>query len=154
MPVFSQIQSARVIDVDLPRSRTTTSQGRKQARREARMKYLCLIYHDEAKINALPQAEYDDIMRDVFEYRDELRQSGHYVMSSPLQPVGTAVTVQVRSGNLNVTDGPYAETREQLGGFYLIEARDLNEAIRLTEKMPPARFATIEVRALNEVGPD
>ncbi len=118
------------------------------------MKYLCLIYQDDDKINALPQEEFDAIMRDVFDYREELRRSGHYIMSSPLQDANTAVKVQVRGGDSYVTDGPFAETREQIGGFYLIEARDLNEAIRLTEMMPPARFATIEVRALNEVGPD
>ena len=117
------------------------------------MKYLCLIYHDEAKIEALPQSEFDAIMNDVFEYREELRSGGHYVLSSPLQATRDAMTVRVRSGNVTVTDGPFAETREQLGGFYLIEARDLNEAIRLASKMPPARFGSIEVRALNEVGP-
>ncbi len=118
------------------------------------MKYLCMIYQREAEIDALPQEEYDAIMSEVFEYRDELRRSGHYVTSSPLESTETAVTVRVRNGNVNVTDGPFAETREQLGGFYLIEARDLNEAIRLASKMPPARFATIEVRALKEVGPE
>ena len=118
------------------------------------MKYLCLIYHDEAKVNALPQNEYDGIMSAVFDYRDELRRSGHYITSSPLQPVNTAMTVRVRGGNVTVTDGPFAETREQLGGFYLIEARDLNEAVRLATKMPPARIGSIEVRALNEVFPE
>lgn len=121
---------------------------------ERPVKYLCMIYQDEAKVNALPQSEFDAIMRDVFDYRDELRRSGHYIASSPLETVETAVTVRVRNGNTSVTDGPFAETREQIGGFYLIEARDLNEAIRLTEKMPPARIGSIEVRALKEVGPE
>jgi len=118
------------------------------------MKYLCLIYQDDAKINALPANEFDDIMNEVFDYREELRRSGHYIMSSPLQSVDTAMTVRVRGGNVTVTDGPFAETREQVGGFYLIEARDLNEAVRLASKMPPARIASIEVRPLNEVGPE
>ena len=121
---------------------------------ESPVKYLCMIYQDEAKVNALPQSEFDAIMRDVFDYRDELRRSGHYIASSPLESVETAVTIRVRNGNASVTDGPFAETREQLGGFYLIEARDLNEAIRLTEQMPPARIGSIEVRALKEVNPE
>jgi hypothetical protein len=117
------------------------------------MKYLCLIYHDEAAIDAMPASEYNAIVAETLAYRDELRQGGHYITSSPLQPVHTATTVRVRGGRASVTDGPFAETREQLGGFYLIEARDLNEAIRLTSKMPPARVGSIEVRPLKELAP-
>ncbi|MGH2550738.1 MAG: YciI family protein [Thermomicrobiales bacterium] len=113
------------------------------------MKYLCLIYQNEAEIDAMPEAEYEAIVSDVLEYRHELQESGHYIASSPLQSVTTATTIRVRNGKVVITDGPFAETREQLGGFYLIEAKDLNEAIRLASKMPPARIATIEVRALN-----
>lgn len=118
------------------------------------MKYLCMIFQDEAKIDAMPRTEFDAIMNEVFAYRDELRESGHYITSSPLASTETAMTVRVRNGNVHVTDGPFLETREQLGGFYLIEARDLNEAVRLTSKMPPARIASIEVRALNEMFPE
>ena len=118
------------------------------------MKYLCLIYQDQNKIDAIPRDEFEAIMSDVLDYRDELRQSGHYITSSPLQPAENAMTVRVRGDRATITDGPFAETREQIGGFYLIEARDLNEAIRLASGMPPARIATIEVRALNEVFPD
>lgn len=114
------------------------------------MKYLCLVYHEEAKIDALPASEYDAIVREVLAYRDELRQGGHYITSSPLESVRAATTIRVRSGKVSVTDGPFAETREQLGGFYLIEARDLNEAIRLASQMPPARLGCIEVRPLKE----
>lgn len=114
------------------------------------MKYLCLVYHEEATIDALPAREYDAIVREVLDYREELRQGGYYIASSPLQSVQTATTIRVRGGRVSVTDGPFAETREQLGGFYLIEARDLNEAIRLTAKMPPARLGCIEVRPLKE----
>jgi hypothetical protein len=117
------------------------------------MKYLCLIYHDEAAIEAMPAGEYNAIVAETLAYRDELRQGGHYLTSSPLQPVHTATTVRVRGGKASVTDGPFAETREQLGGFYLIEARDLNEAIRLASKMPPARVGSIEVRPLKELAP-
>lgn len=114
------------------------------------MKYLCLVYHEEAKVDALPACKYDAIVREVLDYREELRQRGHYIASSPLQPVREAMTVRVRNGKLSITDGPFAETREQLGGFYLIEARDLNDAIRLASKMPPARLGCIEVRPIKE----
>ena len=115
------------------------------------MKYLCLVYHNEEEIDALPKYEYATIMSDVLAYREELRQSGHYITSSPLQPVREATSIRVRDSRISVTDGPFAETAEQLGGFYLIEARDLNEAIRLASRMPPARVGCIEVRPLQEV---
>lgn len=118
---------------------------------EDAIKYLCLVYHDEAKIDAMSECEYSAMMEEVLEYRDELRRSGHYVASDPLQPVRTATTIRVRNGNLSITDGPFAETKEQLGGFYLIEARDLNDAIRVASKMPPARLGAVEVRPIKEV---
>ena len=117
------------------------------------MKYLCLVYHEEETIDALPAREYDAIVCEVLAYRDELRLGGHYITSSPLESVQAATTIRVRSGKVSVTDGPFAETREQLGGFYLIEARDLNEAIRLAAQMPPARLGCIEVRPLKEFAP-
>ena len=115
------------------------------------MKYLCLVYQDEEKIDALPQDEYDDILNDVLAYRDELQENGHYITSSPLQSVQSATTIRVRHGKMTITDGPFAETREQVGGFYLIEATDLNDAIRVASKMPPARIGTIEIRPLKEI---
>jgi hypothetical protein len=117
------------------------------------MKYLCLVYHEEATIEALPPREYAAIMGEVLAYREELRRGGHYLASSPLQPVRSAATIRVRGGKVSITDGPFAETKEQLGGFYLIEARDLNEAIRLAARMPPARVGSIEVRPIEEVAP-
>ena len=117
------------------------------------MKYLCLVYHEEATIEALPESEYDAIVDEVLAYCEALRRGGHYLASSPLQPVRAATTVRVRGGRVSITDGPFAETREQLGGFYLIEARDLNEAVRLAAKMPPARLGCIEVRPLQELTP-
>jgi len=114
------------------------------------MKYLCLVYHEESKIDALPASEYDAIMCEVLAYREELRRGGHYITSSPLQSVQSATTIRVRDGRVSITDGPFAETREQLGGFYLIEARDLNEAIRLASMMPPARLGCIEIRPIKE----
>jgi hypothetical protein len=114
------------------------------------MKYLCLVYHVESDIEAMPESEYEAIVDEVLFYREELRESGNYIMSSPLQPVREAMTIRVRNGKVSVTDGPFAETREQLGGFYLIEAVDLNDAIRLASKMPPARIGCIEIRPLKD----
>ena len=118
------------------------------------MRYLCLVYHEEAAIDALPKGEYDAMMAAVLAYRDELRRGGHYILSSPLEYAHTATTVRVRDGKVSITDGPFAETKEQLGGFYLIEARDLNEAIRLASRMPPARVGSIEVRPIREIAPE
>jgi hypothetical protein len=115
------------------------------------MRYLCLVYHDEAMIDALPASEYDAMMRDVLDYREALRRGGHHIDSSPLQNIDTATTIRVRNGKVQITDGPFAETKEQLGGFYLIDARDLNEAIRLASRMPPARLGSIEVRPVKEI---
>jgi len=115
------------------------------------MRYICLVYHDETLLEALPRSEYDALMEEVLDYREELRQSGHYIASSPLQSVQTATTIQVRNGKLSITDGPFAETKEQLGGFYLINAKDLNDAIRIAAKMPPARLGRIEIRPLQEI---
>ncbi len=115
------------------------------------MKYLCLVYHEEAAIEALPESTHDAIVGEVLDFREELRQSGHLITSSPLQPVRTATTIRVRNGQVFITDGPFAETKEQLGEFYLIEARDLNDAIRVAAKMPPARIGSIEVRPLKEL---
>ena len=112
------------------------------------MQYLCLVYQEEAKLDALPANEYDALVREVLDYREELRQSGYYIVSSPLQPVQAATSIRVRNGTLSITDGPFAETKEQLGGFYLIEARDLNDAIRVASNMPPARLGCIEIRPL------
>jgi hypothetical protein len=117
------------------------------------MKYLCLVYHEETKVDALPRSEYDAIVDEVLDYREELRKSGHYITSSPLEPVRTATTIRVWNGKVSVTDGPFAETKEQLGGFYLIEAQDLTDAIRVASKMPPARLGCIEVRPLKEFKP-
>jgi hypothetical protein len=140
--------------VDFRVPRTTIECKQVKPAPEEPMKYLCLVYHEEAKIDALPESEYNTLVNDVLDYREELRQSGHYIMSSPLHYVETATTIRVRSGKVSITDGPFAETKEQLGGFYLIEARDLNEALRLASRMPPARVGSIEVRPLKELHPD
>ena len=113
---------------------------------EERMKYLCLVYVDEKKLNALSKAELDALIEDALAYDDELRRSGHYIVSDALQPVASATTLRMRDGKVSITDGPFAETKEQLGGFILIDARDLNEALHVASKIPPGRIGTIEVR--------
>jgi hypothetical protein len=118
---------------------------------EGAMKYLCLVYHDESCIDSLPEAEYQAIIQEVLDYREQLESSGHYITSAPLESVKTATTIRVRNGKMSITDGPFAETREQLGGFYLIEASDLNDAIRVVSRMPPARLGSVEVRPLKEL---
>ena len=110
------------------------------------MKYLCLIYDDEKVWEAMPPAESEAYMGEYFAFTDGIRQSGQYIAGEALQPVATATTVRIRNGKLSTTDGPFAETKEQLGGFYLIEARDLNEAIQVAARIPSARVGSIEVR--------
>ncbi|HEX6057455.1 MAG TPA: YciI family protein [Gemmatimonadaceae bacterium] len=110
------------------------------------MKYLCLIYDDEKKVAGMPQSESDAFMGEYFAFTEDIRKSGHYIAGEALHPVETATTVRLRNGRLSTTDGPFAETKEQLGGFYLIEAADLNDAIRVAAKIPSARIGSIEVR--------
>lgn len=117
------------------------------------MRYLCLVYHDEKELDAMPAREHDAIEAETLAYRDELHQSGRVIASDALQRVQTATTIQVRNDRVVLTDGPVAETKEQLGGFYLIEAADLNEAIRVASRIPSARLATIEVRPVQELTP-
>jgi hypothetical protein len=115
------------------------------------MKYLCLVYHEEAKLNALPGSEYDALATESLALVEELRTSGHHIAANALQAVDTATTLRVRKGKVSMTDGPFAETKEQLGGFFLVEARDLNEAIRIASKIPGARIGSIEVRPVKEL---
>ena len=112
------------------------------------MKYLCLVYAEEASLHSLSDSPGDD---ECQAYADSLAESGHMLGAEPLEPVSSAVTVRVRDGNTSVTDGPFAETKEQLTGFYLVDARDLNEAIRIAENIPPARVGSIEVRPVREL---
>lgn len=110
------------------------------------MRYLCLIYDEEKKLRAMPKSEGDAFMGEYFAFTEEVKARGHYVAGEALQPVRTATTVRIRNGALLTTDGPFAETTEQLGGFYLIEARDLNEAIQVAAKIPSARIGSVEIR--------
>jgi hypothetical protein len=110
------------------------------------MKYLCLVYLEQQKLHAVPD-------RECATCGDGLRRSGVLVAAEALEPVETATTVRIRNGKLTVTDGPFAETKEQLAGFYLIDARDLNEAIQVASKIPPAREGSVEVRPVRELNP-
>lgn len=110
------------------------------------MKYLCLIYDDEKKVAGMAPNEMDTFMKEYFAFTDDIQKSGHLLAGEALQPVATATTVRVRNGKVSTTDGPFAETKEQLGGFYMIEARDLNDAIQVARRIPSARLGSIEVR--------
>lgn len=115
------------------------------------MKYLCLVYSEEDKLHSLPESPPDS---ECMAYAQSLAQNGRMIAGQALAPVATATTVRVRNGVVSVTDGPFAETKEQLAGFYLIEARDLNEAIQVAAKIPPARVGSIEVRPVRELETD
>jgi hypothetical protein len=108
------------------------------------MKYLCLVYLDENRLDELPD-------EDCVAYDKAIRASGHCIASEALQSVQTATTVRIREGRTSITDGPFAETKEQLAGFYMIEAADLDEAIRLASGIPPARVGSIEIRPIRPI---
>jgi hypothetical protein len=110
------------------------------------MKYLCLVYYDEKDLEAMPADEFAAFSEEHVVLDEDLRRSGHSIVAEALQPVHTATTLRVRNGKLSTTDGPFAETKEQLGGIYLIEARDLNDAIQAAARIPAARVGSIEVR--------
>lgn len=108
------------------------------------MKYLCLVYSEEEKLDTISDSE-------CWELGEDLRKAGHLLAGEALQSVDTATTVRVRNGRLTLLDGPFAETKEQLAGFYLIDARDLNEAIQVAARIPPARVGSVEIRPVREL---
>jgi hypothetical protein len=112
------------------------------------MKYMLLVYLGE---NALSDGEREKCYRESAQLARELHASGQYLDASPLHPTSTATSVRVRDGKPLVTDGPFAETREQLGGYYLIDAKNLDEAISIAARIPPARVGTIEIRPIMEI---
>jgi len=114
------------------------------------MRYLCLIYDEEKKLAGMSKNDSDAFMGEYFAFTEGVKKSGHFLGGEALQPVRTATTVRVRSGKTSTTDGPFAETKEQLGGYYLINARDLNDAIQVAAKIPSARLGSIEVRPIHE----
>jgi len=115
------------------------------------MKFLCLAYEEQKKLDDLPREAWRELRSETLAYVEILRKSGHLVLTNALQSATTAATVRVRDGQPSVADGPYAETKEQLGGFFLIEARDREQAIELASRWPSARLGSIEVRPIEEV---
>lgn len=115
------------------------------------MKYLCLVYADEAKLDAMPASDRQALVDEAMDYMDTLRGSGHYIAANALEFVHTATTVRVENGKAFTTDGPFAETKEQLGGFILIEAKDLDDAVQVASKFPPVRMGCVEVRPVREL---
>jgi hypothetical protein len=114
------------------------------------MKYACLVYCEE-ELHSKPGFPQDG---ECVDYLETLKKNGHLIAAEPLQSVQTAMTLRVRNGKLSVVDGPFAETKEQLAGFYLIDARDLNEALQVAAKIPPARVGSIEVRPVRALQAD
>jgi hypothetical protein len=117
------------------------------------MKYLCLIYGDEQARQTMPKADMEKIRGEYFAFTGDIEKSGHYLGGNALQPTHTATTVRVRQGKVSTTDGPFAETKEQLGGYYLIEAKDLNDAIQVASRIPGARLGSVEVRPIIVITP-
>jgi hypothetical protein len=112
------------------------------------MQYLLLIYDPEKAWETMPEAERNKLLGEYMTFTDDIKASGHYKAGEALQPVHTATTLRVRDGKTAVTDGPFAETREQLGGYYLIEAKDLDDATKVAARIPSARIGCIEIRPI------
>lgn len=110
------------------------------------MKYLCLIYDDEKSFATMTQSDMQAMMGEYYAFTEGIKKSGHHLAGEALKPVSTATTVRVRNGKMSTTDGPFAETKEQLGGFYMVEAQDLNEAIQIASRIPSAKTGSVEVR--------
>ncbi len=121
---------------------------------EEAMKYLCLVYVNEKKFEGFTEEDGNALIRESLAYDDVLRAGGHYITSNALDSVQSAATVRVENGAAVISDGPFAETKEHLGGFILVDARDLNDAIRLATKIPMARMGCIEVRPTIELNPN
>ncbi len=115
------------------------------------MKYLCLVVIDEQKLEALSDSESQALTDESLAYDEVLRKSGHFLTAQALQSVRAAATVRVQNGKALVTDGPFAETKEQVGGFILIEAKDIEEAIQIAAKIPSASLGGIEIRPIKEL---
>ncbi|MDT3779200.1 YciI family protein [Nitrospira sp. MA-1] len=115
------------------------------------MKYLLFCCHEEKKLDSMSKSEGDALMNETLAYCEKLRKSGQLLLANPLEPVGMAMTVRVRNGGMSLTDGPFAETKEQIGGFFLIEARDINQAVQIASKFPSVRLGSMEVRPVRDL---
>ncbi len=116
------------------------------------MKYMLLVHHDEEAFGERSDEERRQMLQESVQLANQLHESGHYLDAAPLHPTSETSCVRVRDGRRLVTDGPFAETREQIGGYFLVDARDLDEAIDIASKIPGARIGTVEVRPVTEVG--
>ncbi len=116
------------------------------------MQYLLLIYEDEKASNSMSEAAQGQLFQDYMKFTADIKASGHWLAGEALQPISTATSVRVRDGKSLTTDGPFAETREQLGGFYMVEAKDLDEAMSIAARIPTAKTGTIEVRPIMAFG--
>jgi hypothetical protein len=114
------------------------------------MKFICLAYEEEAKLNALSKAEWDALRTETLAYVEKLRAMGTLLAAEPLQSIRTAATVRVRQGKVSITDGPFAETKETLGGFFLLNVRNREEALKVAATWPSARIGSIEVRPIED----
>ena len=115
------------------------------------MKYLCMVIIDDKRLQTLSDSEAQALDDESLEYDDVLRKRGHFLAAQALESVSSATTLRIRSGKVSITDGPFAETNEQIGGFILIEAKDLNEAIQLASRIPAIRLGAVEVRPVKEL---
>lgn len=115
------------------------------------MKYVALVYYSESEMKKLSQRDWDNLNQECMACGENLQGRGLMIGGQALMPVASATTLRVRSGQVDITDGPFAETKEQLAGFYLLEAKDLNEAISAASKIPPARLGSIEIRPVREL---
>jgi hypothetical protein len=115
------------------------------------MKYLCMVFYDEKKLEALSASESQALDDESLANDNALRKGGHFIAAQALESINAATTVRIRNGKVSVTDGPFAETNEQIGGFILIEAQDLNEAIQLASTIPSIRLGGVEVRPIKEL---
>jgi hypothetical protein len=118
------------------------------------MKFLCLIYLDERVLKDLSKQQFNELRDESLAYDESLRESGHFVTANALESTKEAVTLRLRGEEVSITDGPFAETKEQVGGFILIEARDLNDATRVASRIPVMRLGGVEVRAIKELHAD
>ena len=116
------------------------------------MKFMLLVYNDPALLEAMPASQFDSDMRDCLDHADELQSDGHLLESQQLEPVKTARSVRARGGKLTVTDGPFAETKEILGGFNIIEAESMDEAVQIASEFPWVKTGCIEVRPVRDIG--
>ena len=115
------------------------------------MKYILLVHHNEEVLGSLSKADLQQMRDESVRLANEINLSGHYLDAAPLQPVSTAVSLRVREGKRLVTDGPFAETREQLGGYFFIDAGDLDQALDIAARIPGARIGTVEIRPVMDI---